>query len=191
MAIEHPFFFMRHGQTAWNARGQTQGQLDSALSPVGRAQADEAARRLSREKIDRIVSSPLSRVRETAERTAHFHRLEVEYDETLMECHLGAAEGHQHGKWLREYWTGKETPEGAEPFEQFAERAYGALRRIVTGPNILVVAHGGILRALQAYVRVAPEPSRENALPLLLEPGKPSWRMTPLLERVSADSGSV
>ncbi len=108
MAIEHPFFFMRHGQTAWNARGQTQGQLDSALSPVGRAQADEAARRLSREKIDRIVSSPLSRVRETAERTAHFHRLEVEYDETLMECHLGAAEGHQHGKWLREYWTGKE-----------------------------------------------------------------------------------
>jgi probable phosphoglycerate mutase len=191
MAIEHPFYFMRHGQTFWNARGQTQGQLDSALSPEGRAQADEAARRLARETIDRIVSSPLSRVRETAERVAHFHRLEVEYDPTLMECHLGAAQGQQHGPWLREYWKGGETPDGAEPFEQFAERAYGALRRIVTGPNVLVVAHGGILRALQAFVRVDPEPSRENALPILIEPGRPAWKATPLLSRNGVDNGSV
>lgn len=192
MAIEHPFYFMRHGRTAWNARGQTQGQLDSALSWEGRLQADEAARRLSSEPIRKIVSSPLSRVAHTAERTAHFHRIEVEYDPQLMECHLGEQQGEHHGQWLKDYWKGAATPDGAEPFEQFAARAYSALRRAVDREGVLVVAHGGILRALQAYVRVEPKPPAENALPMLITPGRPVWRVEPLLTRNEmADSGAV
>lgn len=192
MSITHPFFFMRHGQTAWNARGQTQGQLDSALSPEGRAQADRAARRLAGENIRRIVSSPLSRVSETAERAAHFHRLDVEYEPDLMECHLGVQQGQKHGQWLRDYWVSKETPEGAEPFEQFAERIYSTLRRLIDREGVLIVAHGGILKALQAYVRVDPAPPGGNALPMLIEPGKPVWRATPLLDPEGAERvGSV
>ncbi|MEM7525488.1 MAG: histidine phosphatase family protein, partial [Pseudomonadota bacterium] len=47
MAFDHPFYFLRHGETTWNAVQRTQGQLDAPLSETGRRQARDAAAALA------------------------------------------------------------------------------------------------------------------------------------------------
>ena len=62
-----PFWFLRHGETDWNAQGLSQGNVDIPLNPTGYAQARSAAERLRRRGIATIVTSPLARARVTAE----------------------------------------------------------------------------------------------------------------------------
>ncbi|MCP4047018.1 MAG: histidine phosphatase family protein, partial [Gammaproteobacteria bacterium] len=73
MKFDHPFYFLRHGETQWNKDRMTQGQLDAKLNSRGILQAERAADILRNEPIDRIVSSPLSRARHTAEAVALHH----------------------------------------------------------------------------------------------------------------------
>ncbi|MEO1291813.1 MAG: histidine phosphatase family protein, partial [Pseudomonadota bacterium] len=65
-AVAHPFHFLRHGETTWNASKRTQGQLDTPLNETGHAQAQRAAETIAPLPISRIVASPLSRVADTA-----------------------------------------------------------------------------------------------------------------------------
>ena len=83
MSFDHPFYFLRHGETEWNLSKRTQGQLDSQLNDTGRAQAEKAGEALKHEPIERIVASPLSRVRHTAEAVARHHDVEISFDEEL------------------------------------------------------------------------------------------------------------
>ena len=62
-----PFWFLRHGETDWNARNLSQGNIDIPLNPTGLAQARSAAELLRNRGVDTIVTSPLSRARVTAE----------------------------------------------------------------------------------------------------------------------------
>jgi probable phosphoglycerate mutase len=61
------FYFIRHGQTDWNAIGRMQGQSDIPLNATGLQQAKEAAEKFVGLDIDRIVSSPLKRASVTAQ----------------------------------------------------------------------------------------------------------------------------
>lgn len=177
MAFEHPFYFLRHGETTWNAARMCQGQRNSPLNAVGRAQAEAAARALAGEPIARIVSSPLDRARHTAEAVARVHGLPVETDPDLMECHLGAYQGYGHGPWLGDYFRGKGDPHHGEPFAEFIERVWTAMQRAVArGPDTLIVAHGGLWIAAREYVSVDPDlPRMPNALPLLVTPSEGRW----------------
>src|SRR5687768_2128817 len=65
-----PFYYLRHGETEANASRIIAGSLDVDLTPLGREQAQAAARALSREPITAVYSSPLRRARETAEPVA-------------------------------------------------------------------------------------------------------------------------
>ena len=137
MAFDHPFYFLRHGETEWNRTHRTQGQLDAQLNAKGRAQAQRAADLLRNEPIERIVASPLSRARHTAEAVAAHHDVEIVFDEALMECHLGDHQGKPHGPWLLEYWTGAYDPPNGETFGEFSERAWNALQRATScGPHV-------------------------------------------------------
>jgi broad specificity phosphatase PhoE len=178
MTFPHPFYFLRHGQTDWNASGRTQGQLDSQLDATGRTQAKRAAEILRGEPVARIVASPLARARHTAEAVAEAKGLEVILDEGLMECHLGEHQGGPHGPWLAEYWAGAYDPPGGERFEDFAARVWEAMARAVAlGPDTLIVAHGGLWLAAQLHVRVTPDLARmPNALPLRVTPEPTLWR---------------
>ena len=98
MSIDHPFYFLRHGETTWNAAGRTQGQLDAPLSERGRQQALAAAEALKGEPIDSIIASPLSRARDTAEAAADALGLSVTFDEELMEFHAGDWQGQMRGE---------------------------------------------------------------------------------------------
>lgn len=194
--LAEPFYFVRHGETHWNAKKRPQGQLETALNAVGRAQARSLAaffvERQAALKIQRVVSSPMVRVRDTAEPIAHRLGLTVDYDEGLREVGLGAGQGAPHGPWLKAYWSGRETPEGAEPFEAFSDRAAAAIARVVDRPGVLIVAHGGIWRGLLAHVRVEPRFWMTNAAPVRVSPDwRGPWRVEPLVDDAASDGAAV
>ena len=67
-----PFWYLRHGETDWNAQGLSQGRSDIALNEKGMAQAKRAAGLMAAHwhdhaPITRIVASPLIRAWRTAE----------------------------------------------------------------------------------------------------------------------------
>jgi broad specificity phosphatase PhoE len=51
------FWFIRHGETDWNAQNLSQGDVDIPLNAVGRAQAQSAAALMQGHEIVTIVSS--------------------------------------------------------------------------------------------------------------------------------------
>ena len=85
--------FWRHGQTDFNVAGRFQGQSDVPLNDTGRAQAEQAARRLAELGPELIVSSDLSRAAATADSLATLLGLEPVRDRRLRETAFGEWEG--------------------------------------------------------------------------------------------------
>src|SRR5215218_7633881 len=138
------FWFLRHGETDWNAEGRSQGRTDIALNSVGLAQARRAARTLvGIGGIATIVASPLTRARVTAEIAAEALGLPVALDEDLQEVNFGEQEGLPMGDWYDDWIAGRYTPAGAESFGGLVDRAVAAVNRATARPApVLVVAHG-------------------------------------------------
>ncbi|MFQ0815346.1 phosphoglycerate mutase [Brucella anthropi] len=91
-------FLVRHGQTEFNAAGRWQGQCDSPLTELGRAQASAVAGILRQRGLDeytKIVSSPLGRAIQTAEIIANSLEVvePVMLDERLKEVGMGSWDG--------------------------------------------------------------------------------------------------
>lgn len=177
VSFPHPFYFLRHGETTWNASGMTQGQMNSPLSERGKAQAEAAGAALKDQPIERIIASPLDRARHTAEAVARAKGMEVETDPALMECHLGDHQGKPHGPFLRMYFDDAYDPPNGETFTQFRDRVWAAMAAAVArGPNTLIVAHGGLWIAARTHVSMTPDLARmPNALPLKVTPKAGHW----------------
>jgi probable phosphoglycerate mutase len=180
-----PFWFLRHGETDWNAQGLSQGHTDIALNKVGVAQAERAARTLAGLDlgIRTIVASPLTRARVTAEHAAAALGLPLLMDEGLMEVAFGEQEGLPMGDWYDDWIAGTYTPAGAEPFAALVARAVAAVNRATARPGpVLVVAHGALFRALRLAFGHEPNVRTPNALPILCAPpaeGEAIWTVTP------------
>jgi probable phosphoglycerate mutase len=179
-----PFWFLRHGETDWNAQGLSQGRTDIPLNAVGLAQAERAARTLEGSGIATIVSSPLSRARATAEIVAEALDLPVAaFDDDLREVNFGEQEGQPMGDWYDDWIAGAYTPERAEPFPALLARAVLAVNRALERPApVLVVAHGALFRALRLAFGLEPNVRTPNALPVRCEPpagGGDAWTLTP------------
>src|SRR5438270_13849486 len=80
---------LRHGRTEWNASGRFQGQMDSPLDGIGRAQAEAAAIAVAPMRPDAIVTSDLSRAQDTAAAVAKEAGVEPVADARLREIFLG------------------------------------------------------------------------------------------------------
>lgn len=156
---------VRHGETAWNAEGRVQGQLDIPLNELGRAQARATAEALAGEDFSAIYCSDLLRVRQTAEPTAKRLALPVEYDAALRERHYGMFESltyvevrerfpEQYGRFTR-----KDPDfdfEGGESLRGFNERSMRAVHGLIErhpGEQILVFTHGGVLEMVYRHAR--------------------------------------
>lgn len=182
MSADTPFLFLRHGETDWNRERRVQGQIDAPLNALGRAQAQAAAAALADRPIARIVSSPSSRARDTAEAVAARHGLPIAFDPELMEAHLGDHQGHLYTEALSGFWTGDYDPPGGETFSEFTERVWAAMTRArALGADTLIVAHGGLWRAARTRVRIEPAFSLPNAIPLAVTPAADIWRVETLL----------
>lgn len=183
-----PFWFLRHGETDWNARGLSQGNVDIPLNPVGLAQARAAAALLRGRAIATVVASPLSRARVTAEIAAEALGLPVQLDDGLREVAFGAQEGQPMTEWFAKWVEGSWTPKGAETFTGLRQRAVAAVNRATSQPPaVLVVGHGALFRALRAAMGLEPNVRTRNAVPFFCDPGTAGgpWQLTPAVEGAS------
>ena len=149
----------RHGQTEWNAAGRRQGQLDSPLTALGRAQADAIADAVAVLPIDGVFSSPLGRALDTAAVAGRRLGLPVTVLPELAEVHHGemagltreqidarfpgamTARAHDLYRWVFP---------GGESYADAARRAAAALT-VIAGSgfrNPLLVSHEMIGRML-------------------------------------------
>ncbi|SDB37292.1 histidine phosphatase family protein [Belnapia rosea] len=179
-----PFWFLRHGETDWNAQGLSQGRTDIPLNSVGLLQARRAAKTLvGIGGIATIVASPLIRAKVTAEIAAEALGLPVALDKGLQEVCFGEQEGQPMGDWYDDWIAGHYTPAGAEPFAGLLARAVAAINRATARPGpVLVVAHGALFRALRLAFGHEPNVRTPNALPIRCEPpadGSSAWAVTP------------
>jgi probable phosphoglycerate mutase len=155
---------VRHGETAWNAEGRVQGQLDVPLSDVGLAQARAVAQVLRKEKFSVIHCSDLARVRQTAEPTSRALSQDVLLDEALRERHYGVFQGMTYAD------AKEKLPEGyarfrakdldydfgnGESLRDFNARCLRFLDFLLTahlGKSLLVFTHGGVLEMIYRHV---------------------------------------
>lgn len=180
------FWFLRHGETDWNARFLSQGNVDIPLNARGIAQAKAAAELLKGRGIVSIVHSPLGRARDTAAIVAEALGLGMEPDEDLREAAFGVNEGQPMGEWFAAWVEGRFTPEGGEPFAALRARAVAGINRALDRPPaVLVVAHGALWRAVRGALGLEINVRTPNATPLYVEPPAESgaaWRLTALAE---------
>lgn len=180
-----PFWFLRHGETDWNAQGISQGNVDIPLNATGIAQARTAAEKLRHRGIATIVASPLSRARVTAEFVGEALGLPVALDPDLREVGFGVQEGQKMSGWFADWVAGVFTPEGAETFAALRQRAVAAANRATAQPPaVLVVAHGALFRSLRAAMGVEPNMRTQNAVPIFCQPPGPeatAWTLQPIV----------
>lgn len=178
-----PFWFLRHGETDWNAEGRSQGRTDIPLNTVGLTQARRAALAMVDRGIVTIVASPLGRALRTAEIVAEALELPVATDADLQEVCFGVEEGKPMGDWYDDWIEGGFTPEGAETFQALHDRAVLAINRATARPGpVLVVAHGALFRALRLALGHEPNVRTPNALPILCSPPASGrmWDVSPV-----------
>lgn len=161
--MEAVTYFVRHGQTDWNAEGRLQGQADTDLNDLGRAQATRNGHALAElvgdpSKFD-FVASPMRRTRETMERLRLAMGLPADgyrIDPRLVEIHFGDWQGQTFeeleagdpGCYARresDKWGFVPPGKDAESYAALATRVRPVLDALAD--NTVCVAHGGILRA--------------------------------------------
>jgi alpha-ribazole phosphatase len=150
---------VRHGETEWNQTGRYQGHSDISLSDTGHRQADALKKRLSNESIEAVYSSDLKRAVQTAQIIMSAHNTELTTCEELRELNFGKFEGLtfeeikkdriQHNWWTANHLDEK-IPNG-ESIRDLTNRVsqlVGRLDRQANEEIILIIGHGGSLRAL-------------------------------------------
>jgi broad specificity phosphatase PhoE len=174
-----PFWFLRHGETDYNAKGLSQGALDISLNEAGRAQAELAGPTLKNRGILAIISSPMLRTRETTAIVNASLNLPITYEPDLREVIFGGMEGKPLLPWFHDWMAGTYTPEGAESFAALTARVEAVMHRLLALPGpILIVAHGGVFRAIRAIFGLEAEGLTPNAQPLYCDQQAGKWRIT-------------
>ncbi len=176
------FWFLRHGQTDWNARDLAQGNVETQLNETGRAQAVAAARVLVGRGITQIFSSPLHRARETADVIGEAIGLIPVVVPNLRETSYGIEEGKPMEPWFDSWIDGTYTPDGAETFEALSERAVVTINQCLgQGPGpILIVAHGALFRGLRSAMGLERHSRTPNATPVWCDLIDEAWQLTAL-----------
>ncbi len=150
------YILIRHGQAAHHVNGMTGGWTDSPLTARGRQQATLLAARLTSALAGRplrLISSDLTRTRQTAEIIGAPLGLTAELTPALREYNNGRAAGlpRTAAQALRQPiphapLDGRPFPE-AETWREFYQRVTGYLAELITGPEeiTLLVSHFGTI----------------------------------------------
>lgn len=151
---------LRHGETEWSRSGQHTSVTDLPLTDVGEEQARAAGAALADHRFSLVLSSPRLRATRTAELAGYGDSLAIDPD--LAEWDYGAYEGRTSDDIMQSLgrrWSlwddgvpAGDTP--GETAEQVRDRAQAVLDRCAPvlddGGDVLMVAHGHILRAIGA-----------------------------------------
>ncbi len=148
----------RHGETEWSRSGRHTGRTDLPLTPHGEEQARSLAPLLAGRAFALVLTSPLERARRTAELAG---LTGAEPNPDLREWDYGAYEGVttatiRAGRPDWDLWTdgvppGPELP-GESPAQvgARADRVLARVARALEEGDVLLVAHGHLLRVLTA-----------------------------------------
>jgi 2,3-bisphosphoglycerate-dependent phosphoglycerate mutase len=153
-------YFARHGESQANIlREMSNRGLKHPLTPTGRAQALALARKLEKQSITRIYSSPVLRAIETSITVAHHLNLDFEVTEALREYDTGIMEGRADAAawqvWqdLFDDWSihkrYERRIEGGETFYEVRNRFVPFIQGLIerfgqSDERILCLAHGGL-----------------------------------------------
>lgn len=186
MAAPAPsLWLVRHGESTWNTLGLAQGRDDQAeLTSRGRRQANEVAARFRDVPVRAIYASDLRRAQQTAAPLAAGAGVPVTLDTRLRERSLGVLEGtpaaaNGPSATGLDLNAGLVTdpdkrPEGGESVRDLYRRAAAFIDDLTAGAlpviagdiaddiegdiegDVVVVAHGGTVRVLTAYLKGVP-----------------------------------
>jgi broad specificity phosphatase PhoE len=151
----------RHGESDWNAAGRFQGHSDRPLTAVGRRQAKALADELAATaELSAVYSSPLRRAFETAAVVGARVGVDPVPLDELREVDVGGWAGLSRGEVearfpdaFRRWLDGGEGWEDGETYADMSARVLGAILGVAAAhpdDEILVVSHGGPIRAIHA-----------------------------------------
>jgi probable phosphoglycerate mutase len=156
------FWLARHGESTWNVLRLVQGHAPGpTLTAKGRDEAARLAELFRDCSIREIYTSDLGRARETAIIIGRALGVTCYEDAALRERCFGTFEGHPLSS-LDPASTGIASdrvidaharPPGGESLGDVYERVgkFAEQRLVRLQDNVLVVSHGGAIRALRAY----------------------------------------
>jgi broad specificity phosphatase PhoE len=192
------FYFLRHGETEWNAEGRLCGHTDVPLSDVGRRQARLLAQRLKPIVVEVLYSSPLVRALETAGVVGQALGREPVTDARLMELSYGAWEGRTlaeiqratpdvYRDWVTD--PARFAPPGGESGEQLIERVKPFLAEVAErhqSGNVVVVGHRTLCRLIACHIMGVPLAEYRQRIPMdnaalnIFETREGKWRVVAL-----------
>lgn len=145
-------YLIRHGRTHLNAEGVLRGHLDVPLDDQGRHQAQRLGHAFSAIKVQAVITSPLLRAWETAERIAATTRAPFTIERCLIDRDYRGWAGHPEST-LRELYGSIDTAPDIEGLATFTGRIVAAvddLTKRFNGQRLVVVAHDAVNRHLLA-----------------------------------------
>jgi probable phosphoglycerate mutase len=159
------FYLVRHGYNDYLGKGLA-GRLPGVhLNEQGRREAERVALALADKGIEKIVSSPLERARETAAPLAKRLGLEVEISEGILEIGFGEWTGKsmaeldtsEHWKLFNAYRSGTRIPDGENMIEA-QTRVVATLEKLRRGSarSFALFSHGDPIRLALAYYMGVP-----------------------------------
>lgn len=153
-------FVVRHANHALVGKVLAGRMPGVGLDQEGRDQARQLALRLSREKIDRVVTSPLERALETAEPIAERLNCVIEVADEINEIDCGAWTGlsfealSEDPRWTvwNEARASAGTP-GGETMQAVQVRAMALVRRLASRAGaVALVTHSDVIKAIVAAI---------------------------------------
>ena len=163
--LKNRFFFLRHGEadhilTGVIASGPERGKHISKLTKNGVMQAERAAKRLKKERIDVIFSSPYFRTQQTAKIVSKITKSKIVTDERLSELNAGIFNWRLEKEYKNSFDNKSErftkAPSSGESLDEVKKRMFQAIIDIngkYQNKNILIVGHGDPLWLLEGAMR--------------------------------------
>jgi broad specificity phosphatase PhoE len=143
-------WLLRHAETEWSRDGRHTGRTDVPLTDEGRERARALRTRIAGHSFALVLSSPLSRARETAELAG----LTPQLRDDLVEFDYGEYEGittAQIREQRPDWYLWRDGAPGGETAEDVGRRVDRVIDEVLqAGGDVAIVAHGHVLRALGA-----------------------------------------
>lgn len=158
------FFFVRHGQTDWNAAGLLQGQADIPLNARGRQEAEALKKKLASKPFSACITSDLQRAFETASIVMADRFLEVIKDSRLRERSYGIFEGRPYQEIDQATDAERATVETRDAFLQRITAYLDDIVHAAHEGNVLIVAHGGLMANLLSHILHIPAHQISNII---------------------------
>lgn len=165
-------YIMRHGETDWNKTRRLQGKSDIPLNDFGRELAEKTREGLKDVPFDLVITSPLSRARETAMIVRGEREIPIIEDARIEEMSFGSYEGmcckgegfnipDEEFHYFFDDPAHYRPAEDGESFPEFCTRVENFLGELFHSKEyqdstILITVHGAVLCAMIRSIRRNP-----------------------------------